>query len=188
MLNLRDSKTCTEKKSYWLLSRYKKVEYKPVANIDFTSAITIHQNMKKLAAKSGAHENNPPPRKSTGKPSDAEISAFSEKLGKCGTKPAILSIVPGYTKSFESSLLESNYPQSLKDLYKIEHVTLNYKELIDIYNNVGVSINFEQVINVEKAIRLQANCNKWYHFRTGRVTVSVVGGICHSSIEKPSIS
>ena len=187
-VNLRDSKTCTKEKAYRLLPGYKKVEYKPVADIDFTSAITLHQNMKKQAAKSGAHKSNPPPRKTTRKSTDDEISAFYEKLSKCGTKPAILSIVPGYTNCFESSLLKSNYPQSSKDLYKIEHLTLNYKELIDIGNNVDISITFEQLINVEKATRLQANCNKWYRFRTGRVTASVVGGICHSSIEKPSVS
>ena len=108
--------------------------------------------------------------------------------GKCGTKPDILSIVPGYSKSFGTSLLKNSYPQSLKDLYKIEHVTLNYKELIDICNNVDISITFEQLVNAEKATRLQANCNNWYHFRAGKVTASVVGGICRSTIEKPSIS
>ena len=113
---------------------------------------------------------------------------FYEKLGKCGTKPAILPIVPGYTKSFEPSFLKSSYPQSLKDLHKIEYVTLNYKELIDICNNVDISITFEQLINIEKATCLQANCYKWYHFRTGRVTASVVVGVCHSTIEKPSIN
>ena len=187
-VNLRDSKTCTEEKAYWLLPGYKQVEYKPVADTDFTSAITLQQNIKKQAAKSSAHENNPLSRKTTRKPTHDEISAFYEKLSKCGTKPAILSIVPGYTKSFEPSLLKSSYPKSLKDLHKIEHVTLNYKELIDICNNADISITFEQLINVEKATRLQANCNKWYHFRTGRVTASVVGGVCHSTIEKPSIS
>ena len=50
-----------------------------------------------------------------------------------------------------------------------------------------ISITFEQLVNVEKATRLQANCNKWYHFRSGRVTASVAVSIIHSSIEKPSI-
>ena len=118
----------------WLLPGYKKVKCKPVADIDFTSANIIYQNMKKEATKSGAHKNNPP-RKTTRKPTDDEISAYYEKLCKCGKKSAILSIVPGYTKSFEPSLLNSSYPPSLKDLYKIEHVTLNYKEPIDICNN-----------------------------------------------------
>ena len=36
-VNLRDSKTCTEEKAYWLLPGYKKVEYKPLPDIDFTS-------------------------------------------------------------------------------------------------------------------------------------------------------
>ena len=107
-VNLRDSKTSTEEKAYWLLPGYKKVKYKPVADIDFTSAITFHENMKKEAAKSGVHKNNPP-RKTTRKPTDDEISAYYEKLCKCGKKPAVLSIVPGYTKSFEPSLLNSSY-------------------------------------------------------------------------------
>ena len=98
--------------------------------------------MKKPAAKSGAHINNPPPRKTAGKPTDDEISAFYEKRSKCGTKPHILSIVSGYTKSLEPSLLKSSYSQSLKDLYKIKHVTLNYEDVIDICNNVNISITF----------------------------------------------
>ena len=70
-----NSKTCAEEKAYWLLPGYKKVECKPDADTDFTSAITIHQNMKKQAPKSGAHKNNPP-RKTTRKLTDDEISAF----------------------------------------------------------------------------------------------------------------
>ena len=62
---------------------------------------------------------------------------------------------------------------------------LIYKELIDICNNVYISITFEQLINIETATRLQANCNKWHHFRTWRVTASGVGGFCHSAIDKP---
>ena len=56
-VNLRDSKTCTEERAYWLLPGYKQVKYKPVADFNFTSAITINQNMKKQAAFSCAHEN-----------------------------------------------------------------------------------------------------------------------------------
>ena len=182
-VNLTDSKTCIEEKAYQLVPGYKQVQYKPVPVIDFTSAVTIHQNMKKQAAKSGAYKNNPPSRKTTIKPTHDEISTVYEKLSKCGTKQAILSIDPGYTKCFELSLWKSSYPESLKDLYKIEH-----EKLIDICNNADISVTFEQLINIEKATCLQANCNKWYHFRTGRVTASVVCGDCHSVIEKPLIS
>ena len=72
--------------------------------------------MKKPAAKSGAHINNSPPRKTARKPTHDEISAVYEKRTKCCTKPDILSIVSGYTKSFKPSLLKSSYSQSLKDL------------------------------------------------------------------------
>ena len=63
----------------WLLPGYKKVKCKPVADIDFTSANIIYQNMKKEATKSGAHKNNPP-RKTTRKPTDDEISAYYENF------------------------------------------------------------------------------------------------------------
>ena len=67
------------RKSLLVTSGYKKVEYKPVADIDFTSAVTILQNMKKQAAKSGAHKNNPSPRKTKRKPTDDDINAFLQK-------------------------------------------------------------------------------------------------------------
>ena len=35
---IRDSKTCTEEKAYWLLPGYHSVEYKEVCNIDFSPA------------------------------------------------------------------------------------------------------------------------------------------------------
>ena len=37
-VNIKSSKTCTEEKAYWLLPSSKKIEFKPVSNIDFTSA------------------------------------------------------------------------------------------------------------------------------------------------------
>ena len=48
-VKLRDSKTCTEEKAYWLLPGYRDVEYKQVAEIDFTSAKSLKINLEKQA-------------------------------------------------------------------------------------------------------------------------------------------
>ena len=36
-IRLRDSKTCTEKKAYWLIPDYSQMEYKEIKGIDFSA-------------------------------------------------------------------------------------------------------------------------------------------------------
>ena len=44
-VNIESSKTCTEEKAYWLLPSSKKIEFKPVSDIDFTSAKSFQCNL-----------------------------------------------------------------------------------------------------------------------------------------------
>ena len=46
-------------------------------------------------------------------PTSNELNSFFNKLSKCGTKPAILSIVPGYCNEYAPQLLTKSYPKSL---------------------------------------------------------------------------
>ena len=48
---IRDSKTCTEEKAYWLLLGYHSVEYKEVCNIDFSAAKTLKKNLECKSSK-----------------------------------------------------------------------------------------------------------------------------------------
>ena len=36
-VRVRDSKTCTEEKAYWLIPGYSQVEYKEIKDIDFSA-------------------------------------------------------------------------------------------------------------------------------------------------------
>ena len=73
---------------------------------------------------------------------------FFNKLSKCGTKPAILSIVPGYCNEYAPQLLTKSYPKSLSDLYDSKLACLNYKELVDYCQNVNITMTAEQQSNV----------------------------------------
>ena len=44
-VRLRDSKTCTEEKAYWLLPGYSQVEYKKIKDIDFSTPKTIKKRL-----------------------------------------------------------------------------------------------------------------------------------------------
>ena len=95
-------------------------------------------------------------------------------LSKCGTKLAILSIVPGYYYEYTPKLLTKSYPKSLLDLYDSKLACLNYKELIDYCQKVNIAVTVEQSINVEVATRKQHLSKYWFHLSTGRITASKI--------------
>ena len=113
---------------------------------------------------------------------------FFNKLSKCGTKPAILSILPGYCNEYATQLLTKSCPKSLLDLYNSKLACLNYKELIDYYQNGSITVTAEQQSNVEVATRKQHLSKNWFHFRTGRITASKIYRVCYTTVTNPSIS
>ncbi|XP_052268883.1 uncharacterized protein LOC127870291 isoform X2 [Dreissena polymorpha] len=115
-VRIRDSKTVTDEKAYWLLpSAMKTVEYKKVQEIDFTSAETLKRNFTAtldavtspcVGATSGPSV--PPSTPVTRTPktpglkpredkvpeaSDDEMNILYQKLFESGAKSAILAIV-----------------------------------------------------------------------------------------------
>ena len=48
-VRLRDSKTCTEEKAYWLIPGYSQVEYKEIKDIDFSAPKTIKKRLNDMA-------------------------------------------------------------------------------------------------------------------------------------------
>ena len=156
---IRDSKTCTEEKAYWLLPGYHSVEYKEVCDIDFSAAKTLKKNLDAKIVNYTDTENAPVTQKSCfekyATPTSNELNSFFNKLSKCGTKPAILSIVPGYCNEYAPQLLTKSYPKSLSDLYDSKLACLNYKELVDYCQNVNITMTAEQQSNVEVTTRKQ---------------------------------
>nr|XP_002158196.2 uncharacterized protein LOC100211323 [Hydra vulgaris] len=115
-VKIRNSKTCTDEKAYWLLPSSKKIEFKPVSDIDFTSPKSLQCNLNNkvqgiIYDKKIAH------RKSVSIPTKDETDKFFLDLSQCGTKPAILSIIPGFTKPYKPSIITEKYPESLSEKY-----------------------------------------------------------------------
>ena len=137
-------------------------------------------------------ENAPVTQKSCfekyGTPTSNELNSFFNELSKWGTKPAILSIVPGYCNKYALKLLTKSYPKSLLDLYDSKLACLNYKELINYCQNVSITVTAEQQLNVEVTTRKQHLSKNWFHLRTRRITASKIYRVCHTTVTNPSIS
>ena len=171
---------------------YHSVEYKEVCDIDFSAAKTLKKYLDAKVVNYSDTENAPVTQKSCfekyATPTNNELNNFFSKLSTCGTKPAILSIVPGYCNEYAPQLFTKSYPKSLSDLYDSKLACLNYKELVDYYQNVNITMTAEQQSNVEVATRKQHLLENWFLFRTGRITASKIYRVCHTTVTNPSIS
>ena len=87
-----------------LLPGYHSVERKGVCNTDFSAAKTLKKNLDAKVINYTNTENAPATKKSCFEkyaiPSSNALNSFFNNLSKCGTKPAILSIIPGYCNEY----------------------------------------------------------------------------------------
>jgi len=185
------SKTVTEEKAYWMLpGPLKKGDYKRVRDIDFTSPKTLKKTMnKELSSESTSTVHSQKfSNKVHEEPTENELYTFFTSLSKCGSKPAILSVVSPFSKSYTPSIISEVYPKPLTDLFQQKYYDANYIDLLEAADAVTLSISTSQITLVEEATRGQQNNKKWNHFRAGRITASRMHQVCHTSIAKPSQS
>ena len=75
-----------------------------VCDIDFSAAKTLKKNLDAKVVNYADTENAPVTRKSCSQkyatPTSNELNSFFNKLGKCGAKPLILYIAPGYCNEY----------------------------------------------------------------------------------------
>ena len=119
---------------------------------------------------------------------EADIDGFYDAISKCGTKPAILSLVPKYSSSYVPKRLLGTFPQPLPLLHKPSYLELEYNELLKACESVKIEVTDEMAIAVEKETRLQAKSKLWFKFRAGRVTASRIKAVCHTDPANPSQS
>ena len=133
---IRYSKSFTEGKTYWLLPGYHSVGYKEMCDFDFSTAKTLKKNLDAKVVNYTNAENAPATKKSRfekyATPTSNKLNSFFNNLSKGETKPAILSIVPGYCKEYTPQLLTKSNLKSLLDLCNDSNLScLNYKKLLD---------------------------------------------------------
>ena len=109
-------------------------------------------------------------------------------MSKCESKPAILSVVSPFSKSYRPSIVSEEYPKTVTDLFQQKYYDANYINLLEAADAVSLSINTSQISMIEEATRGQQNNKKWNYFRAGRITASRMHQVCHISIARPSQS
>ena len=161
-----------------------------MCDIYFGAAKTLKKNLDAKVVNYTDTENAPVTQKSCfekyATPTSNELNGFFNKLSKCETKPAILSIGPGYCNEYALQLLTNSYPKSLPDLYDSELPCLSYKELN--CQNENITVTAKQQSNVEVATRKQPLSKSWFYFKTGRITASKIYRTCQTTVTNPSIS
>ncbi len=168
---------CTSRPNEWLPPTMKEVPYAEVSEINFK---------KKKTDKPKTTKNMSLPKFAP--PTAAEKKTLYDQLKATGSKPAILSLVPGYSDDYVP--VSTKLPPSLNTLYNDKHENLTPDELnkLCIETLSKLSISKQQVELIAETTKAQSKSKNWYMQRAGRVTASNAKGCFTTSIENPSVS
>ena len=128
LYRIEEVQTCTQQQCEWIIpASLKSVDYLPIKDIDFTSAhgkkrkvddtIDISETMKEVSVVS-----------QSSKPTDIAMEQLFSDLNLCGTKPAILSLIPKYSDNYIPKLSFPTFPQPLTSLYQSRYMKLEYHD------------------------------------------------------------
>ncbi len=149
---VKERETCTQMKCEWVLPSYlKNIEYLPVSDIDFTSAKTKKRKLDCIIDDSESlklNTSSTKPKSTSEKLSSYdEMNVFYESLSKCGTKPAVLSLIPGYSDDYVPKSTLPEFSQPLSMLYKPEYAEMDYHTLLNVCESVDTGNHFLDVLN-----------------------------------------
>ena len=157
---LLNNTSCTSLAYSWL-PVMQKVDYSPIAKIDFSSP---KSKMKKLSSCNSHHDLNLPPPK-VSKPTEDELETLFKDLSDAGN-PVILSIVPPYCEKFVPQSLYC-LPKPFTDLFDEKLLDVSYPELLEKSHETftKLKITAEHANMLEKATRSQSNSTLWFRHR-----------------------
>ncbi|XP_076034152.1 uncharacterized protein LOC143020978 [Oratosquilla oratoria] len=192
-IKLRDSRTVTQSKSYWLLTgSLKGVSYKQCKDINFTSA-----KKKKLDRNIDSCLETDIPNPCVNKkyiknqipdPIDIELASFFKSLSSTSTKPALLSLCEPYCEQFAPKSVSLDFPTVLTELKEESAIQLPYDELSNKCRSINLTVTEDQATAVERETREQASSKLWFKFQSGRITASVMKSVCATDPASPSQS
>ena len=190
-VRIRESKTCTEEKAYWMLpSSLDKVSYSPVSDIDFTAPQSKRRHLdSKIQGKVVQEANTQPSTKvPIPPPTKNDIEAFYKCISQNKHKPAILALVEPYSDDFVPSSLKKSIPKAVTEISDEKTCSLSYEELVLHCKRIDLGLTEEKITTVEKETRQQSNCRLWFQLKAGRVSSSTMKSCCRTTIDKPSMS
>jgi len=187
-VKLRDSKTVTQAPVYWLLpAPLKQINYRPVAETDFTLAQMKKKHLDEAIAtgtqttpsRVRQHKEVPPM-------SETELINFLHEINKGQVKPAIMSIVQPFSDNFIPKEAQCMYPKLLSDLFDEEIHQLPLCEVRKQCNELKIEVTASQIEALEQSTRGQFMSKLWQKHRTGRITASKFKAVCHTNSTQPA--
>ena len=183
--------TVTQQKCQWAIPAFqKKIPYLKVEDIDFYSAKGKRRKLSNIDEESNVPGLSPTPESSSEKdvstPSSSEVAVFCSKLSHCGTKPALLSLLPEYASHYIPSQQTSAFPRPLQDLFEPQFLQLDYANLCKHAETIKLEVTSQNVTTVEQATRGQSTSKMWFKYRSGRITASKMKRVCRTDSSSPS--
>ena len=188
---LSGASTCTQEKCAWIVPAYQKeIPYAPVSKLDFSSAKQKMHNMTSTSqhAPSQPSQTNISSSSAVAKPEDKDLKSLFLQLSKCGSKPAILSLVPEYAHNYTPKSTMANYPKPLQSLHEPKFLQLSYVDLLSACKEVDLQVTTEMVLGVESCTRNQSRSKLWFKYQAGRITASKMKAVCRTNPALPSQS
>ena len=179
--NSSNNVTCTQQRCKWVVPTQREIPYLPIKGIDFTSAKTKH-NAEAL----DQVQVSVPCSSNIGPPDQSEVVSFFENLSKCGSKPAILSLVHPYSDNYVPKAVQPSFPRPLPELYDVKYLKYSYTELLAACEETEIIVTEQMAVAVETETRAQSKSNLWFTYRAGRVTASRMKSVCHTDPAYPS--
>ena len=104
-VRIQGQQTSTQRKCQWIMPSFQKnVQYLPIKDIDFTSAKSkkrkLDHTIDTNATIMPRSQDTPKQMSAVATVNDADISAFCDTLASCGTKPALLSLIPKFSSNY----------------------------------------------------------------------------------------
>ena len=182
--------SCTSLPCSWLPPSFRSVPYAPISEIDFS---TSRQKRKKtcepVSTGQDKIESSSTRDCKSQEPTACELASYYSELSKDG-KPAILSVIPGFSDNYVPLSEQGVLPCPLTDLFKAEYMGLSYPDLLTKCEEYfcSITISPEQSKNIEKNTRDQACSKIWFKQRGGRVTASRFKAAACTNPAQPSQS
>ena len=123
-------------------------------------------------------------------PTKEETDSLLRDLYNTGDKAVTLSIMPEYCAEFEDPVEPVTTPKSLRSLRNSKCDKMDHKSLVEHCDVLFPRLNVTdlQTTKIERQTQNQTKCSAWYAARVGRVTVSQLHAVCHTSVDKPALS
>lgn len=187
-VRIRDSATCTGKSNVWLPAYNPTTEFKRLQDIDFSSSKAKKKRMDTIHIDSpNTHQPSRPVPKVPA-PTPDELERCYAAIKESGANPALFMVNAKYSSNFHPP--KENEPCLLRSLGSTEARTEDLPALLVRAEKVlrELKITDDMVTRVERNTREQSKCSKWYAYRAGRITASVMKSVCTTSVSQPSVS